>query len=155
MDRLNKILVARSLKTTYHPFPEEQNVVGGYRSLVELVKKRFTAMMETPKIASALTFFKKNIVWFLEPTMTNSYIRFLNFLGVGSSPTMIPWLNGGNFAEGSETFQWLHQEVINSDIEALEKLVLPIPKSESSERMGTDFPTGQLVIFRIKARSQQ
>jgi len=51
--------------------------------------------------------------------MTNSYLRFVNFVGVGTSPWMMPWIYGGNFSEGSAAMKWLHKNVINDDIQQL------------------------------------
>jgi hypothetical protein len=130
------LLKDMDLLSEYHSLPKDLGVVGGYRRMVEVVKKRFLAMINDPVIVASLTFFKKNIILTSlfadaapeskQKVMTNSYFRFLNFVGVGSSPSMMPWLNGGNFSEGSAAFEWLHKNVINKDIVELENLKIPV-----------------------------
>jgi len=119
--------------------------------MVEVVKQRFGAMVNDPAIAPSLSFFKDNIILTTifadaapeskKKVMTNSYLRFLNFIGVGSSPAMMPWLNGGNFKEVSDVFKWLHDNVINKDIEALENLRIPVQLQKEKEMTEVKFVT--------------
>jgi len=84
INHIIKILEEKSLQSTYHPLPLHLGVAGGYRSLVEVVEKRFTAMISDPTIAPSLVFFKKNIILTSlfadaapeskKKVMTNSYI---------------------------------------------------------------------------------
>lgn len=122
--------------------------------MIEVIEKRFSAMISNPTIASSFVFFKKNIILtslFADAApeskkkmMTNSYIRFLNFLGVGSSPAMMPWLNGGNFLEGSQAFEWLHNNVTNKEIEQLESLTLTSSSDEEKKVKFFVLPVGDL-----------
>jgi len=110
-----KLLDQMMLRSMYYPLPSELGVVGRYHSLLEVVKKRFAVMISDPTICPSLFFFKDHTILVSlfanaapeskKKVMTNTYIQFLNFLGVVSSPAMMPWINGGNFTEGSETFK--------------------------------------------------
>ena len=59
--------------------------------------------------------------------MTNTYLRFVNFVGVGSSPTLMPWICGGNFKEDNEVSKWLCENVLNPGIAVVEKNGVSIP----------------------------
>ena len=69
---------------------------------------------------------KKNKIFLLifvsHPNRNNKYIfKFVNFLGVGSSPPMISWVCGGNFFKEHEASKWLHNNVLNQEIAELER----------------------------------
>ena len=59
--------------------------------------------------------------------MTNTYLQFVNFVGVGSLPILMPWICSGNFKKDDEVSKWLCENVLNPGIAVVEKNGISIP----------------------------
>ena len=60
-------------------------------------------------------------------SITNIYLRFMNFVKVRSSPTLMLWICGGNFKEDDEVSKWLCENILNPGIAVVEKNGVSIP----------------------------